>query len=164
MIEFLPIDATIRYFTRLDAKTAMQRHSFFVQVKNPLHSFHETLFIQEGKAFFPSSSIDIDPYSIIIRHERQTFRCLLLSDAVVFTVHTSLQNLVDVPEEGRANLVKEIKAWPEEIARYKGRDLWEKVLVGWCEGRDLVIRDDRSVYSDIGTVAGDDRNFAGREG
>lgn len=152
MVRSLPTDVTIRYFTRLDAKASMQRHSFFVQVKNPFHSLRETLFIQEGKDFFPGTSIDIDPSFIIIRHERQTFRRLLMSDAVVFTVHTSLQNLLDVPEEDRANLVKEIKSWPEEIARYKGRDLWGKVLVEWCEGRELVIRDDRSVYSDSGTV------------
>jgi hypothetical protein len=155
---------TIRYFTRLGAKTAIQRHSFFVQVKNPFHSLRENLFIQDGKDFFPGASIDIDPSSIIIRHERQTFRRLLLSDVVVFTVHTSLQNLVDVSKEDRTNLVKEIKSWPEEIARYKDRDLWEKVLVGWCEGRDLAIRDDRSVYSDSGTVVGDDKTFVDREG
>jgi len=137
----------------------MQRHSLFVQVKNPFHSLQETLFIQEGKDFFPGTSINIDPSSIIIRHERQKFRRLVLSDAVVFTVHTSLQNLIDVPEDERTNLVKEIKSWPREIARYKGRDLWEKTLVGWCEGRELVIRDDRSVYSQSGTAVEEGNTF-----
>lgn len=136
----------------------MQRHSFFIQIKSPFHSLHETLFIQEAKDFFPGTSINIDPASIIIRHERQTFRRLLFSDAIVFTVHTSIQNLVDVQEEQRANLVKEIRSWPDEIARYKGRDVWEKALVGWCEGRELVVRDDRSVFSDSGMTDEDSHN------
>ena len=91
-------------------------------------------------------NIDLD--TIIVRHERQTFRRLILSNAVVFTVHTSIRGLVDIPVHERANLVAEIKAWPKQIATYKGRDLWERAVVGWCEGRNLIVADDRSFFSD----------------
>ncbi|KAF2799708.1 hypothetical protein K505DRAFT_230533 [Melanomma pulvis-pyrius CBS 109.77] len=136
------------YFTRLSFKSAMQRTSFFIQITpHPAYPLASLLFIQEGKDFFPGRSLNIDPASILIRHERHTFRRLPKSDAVVFGVHTRLQRLVDVLEHERENLVKEIRMWPEDIARYKGRDLWEKVVVGWCLGVDLEGRDDRSVGS-----------------
>ncbi|KAF2715685.1 hypothetical protein K504DRAFT_497556 [Pleomassaria siparia CBS 279.74] len=126
------------YFTRLAPKSSMQRHYFFVQIEPPNCSLAELLFIQQGKDFFPGSRhVDMDHHSVIIRHERQTFRRLLRSDAIVFTVRTSLQRLTEVPEDQRAALVQEIRNWPEEIARYKGRHVWDEVVVGWCLGGRL---------------------------
>jgi hypothetical protein len=116
----------------------MQRHSFFIQVQPDARPLDELLFIQQGKDFFPGDIRHLKPGAIIIRRERQTFRRLESSGAIVFTVKTSVQRLTDVPPgEQRENLVKEIRSWPREIAVYKGRDLWQRVVVGFCLGREV---------------------------
>lgn len=118
----------------------MERHSFFVQIDpdNRLQqNLSKLLFIQRGQDFFPGNTSHLLPYHILIRRERQTFRLLPKSEAIVFTVKTSIQKLVDVPVGERPNLVKEIKAWPREIASYKGRDLWARAVYGFCEGRPV---------------------------
>jgi hypothetical protein len=130
----------------------MQRHSFFIQVQPDARPLEDLLFIQEGKDFFPGDINDLKPQAIIVRRERQTFRRLVLSGAIVFTVKTSVQRLVDLPEgEQRENLIKEIMSWPREIATYKGRDLWQRVVVQFCLGRDAV-RDGFDLGSEGGAL------------
>jgi hypothetical protein len=75
------------------------------------------------------------PEFVIVRRERQTFRRLPESGTVVFTVKTSVERLVDIEPEEREGLAKEIRAWPSQIASYKGRDLWGKAVYGFCEAR-----------------------------
>ncbi|KAF2271862.1 uncharacterized protein EI97DRAFT_427448 [Westerdykella ornata] len=137
------------YFTRLTRPTSndgqynsMQRHTFFIQISPHAASSHPLsptfphstlLFIQSGKDFFPGTMRNLSPSCILVRRERQTFRRLSLSNTVVFTVKTNVERLVDLDGEQRRNLAREIRAWPSEVARYKGRDLWGRVVLGFCE-------------------------------
>jgi hypothetical protein len=116
----------------------MERHSFFVQIKPDNRPLHQLLYIQEGKDFFPGSICNLYPENIIIRRERQTFRRLPESKTIVFTVKTSVERLIDIPELEKPNLVAEIRAWPDEIATYKGRDLWQRTLIGFCENKPVL--------------------------
>lgn len=54
----------------------------------------------------------MDPRYIIVRRERQTFRRLEQTGAIVFTVKTGIQSLVDLGEEERKGLAKEIRSCP----------------------------------------------------
>jgi hypothetical protein len=114
----------------------MQRSSFFIQSFPPDLRLSEILFVQFGKDFFPGDRWHLLPSSLLIRRERQTFRRLQRSSTIVFTVRTTLENLTDVAESERPNLVKEIRYWPRDIAEFKGRALWQRAVVGWCEGED----------------------------
>jgi hypothetical protein len=72
---------------------------------------------------------------IYIRHERQTLRRLPRTRAVMFLVRTYLTPLTDLLEE-RDNLYSlrsAVEAWPEEIARYKGRHVWADVFRRVCD-------------------------------
>jgi len=72
---------------------------FFVQVRPPGESLAETLFIQEPNDFFPGNVNNLWPRDIIIKRERQTFCRLPKTNAVVFTVKTSITPLVRFPKE-----------------------------------------------------------------
>ena len=139
------------YFTRLSPKSCMERHTFFIQT-NPDHStLKSLLFIQNPQDFFPGRLSALSPGHIIIRRERQTFKRLPKSDSVVFTVKTTMQRLVDLPEDSRTALVSEIRAWPEDIAAYKGLAIWKRAVFGFCERKRTDVKD-YDLGSDVGTL------------
>ena len=71
------------------------------------------------------------------RSERQTLRRLPRSGAVVFTIRTYFEPVTKIAEEDGvpARLANGIRAWGEDSARYKGRDRYEKVLLGYLDGK-----------------------------
>jgi Protein of unknown function (DUF3445) len=99
------------------------------------------LFIQEPKDFFPGNVNNLWSRDIIIRHERQTFHRLPKTNAVVFTVKTSITPLVQFPKEELEGLAAEIRSWPEGIATYKGRSLWGRPVLGYCDGTQWAVED-----------------------
>ena len=99
------------------------------------------MFIQEPKDFFPGNVNNLWPRDIIIRHERQTFHRLPETNAVVFTVKTSITPLVQFPKEEPEGLAAEIRSWPEGIATYKGRSLWGRPVLGYCDGTQWAVKD-----------------------
>lgn len=137
----------------------MERSSFFVQVRPPGETLAENLFIQEPKDFFPGNVNNLWPRDIIIRHERQTFHRLPKTNAVVFK--TSITPLVQFPKEELEGLAAEIQSWPEDIATYKGRGLWGRPVLGYCDGTQWAVEDVESMLemwecrsmTDLGGVA-----------
>ncbi|KAF2120187.1 hypothetical protein BDV96DRAFT_674465 [Lophiotrema nucula] len=139
------------YFTRLSETSCMERHSFFIQINPGDRTLQDLLFIQNPQDFFPGRISALSPSHIIVRRERQSFRRLPKSNTVVFTVKTTMQRLIDVPEANRPALVSEIKAWPEDIAAYKGLAIWQRAVFGFCEGKRTVV-EDQDLGSDVGTL------------
>lgn len=121
-------------------------------MRPPGMNLADTLFVQEPKDFFPGMIHNLLPHNIIIRHERQTFRRLPKSGAVIFIVKTSITPLVHFPKEELAGLAAEIRSWPEDIAEYKGRGLWQRPVLGYCEGRPTAL-EDIDLFSDDHYVA-----------
>ncbi|OCK92164.1 uncharacterized protein K441DRAFT_679084 [Cenococcum geophilum 1.58] len=106
------VSNALSYFSRLYQKSFMERSSFFVQVRPPGESLAETSFIQEPNDFFPGNVNNLWPRDIIIKRERQTFCRLPKTNAVVFTVKTSITPLVRFPkEELRALLPRSGHGW-----------------------------------------------------
>jgi hypothetical protein len=70
-----------------------------------------------------------DPWGheVVVRHERQTFRRLARSNTILFTMRTYMNNLVDMNEEDLAGFAAVVRAWPDDVASYKGRDFWGPV-------------------------------------
>lgn len=81
------------------------------------------------------------PRDIIIKSERQTFHRLPKTNAVVFTVKTSITPLVQFPKEELEGLAAEIRSWLEGIATYKGRSLWGGPVLGYCDGTQWAVED-----------------------
>jgi len=64
----------------------MERHAYFIQIipKQQEIISIASLFIQKGSDFLPSEKFGAE--NVVVRRERQTFRRLEKSGAVVFTV------------------------------------------------------------------------------
>lgn len=84
------------------------------------------------------------PATLRIRSERQTLRRLPRTGAIVFGFHTYLYKIEDlVRERGVAGrLASAVRSWPEDVATYKGRDMYREVLVGYldeCAEREGIV-------------------------
>lgn len=68
-----------------------------------------------------------------IRTERQTFRKLPRSGAVVFSILVQITSLKDLPVPRRRQLAATLKTVPTDIATYKGWQGSSEQLIRWCE-------------------------------
>ncbi|KAM3075085.1 hypothetical protein ACMFMF_005766 [Clarireedia jacksonii] len=106
----------------------------------PLHKMHElvpgwerTLRKRIGSTLFQphalAESLLERPRAedIYVRAERQTLKRLSRSKAIVFMVH-----LLD-EKENLESLRSAVRAWPDDLGRYKGRDVWGRVFEEWCD-------------------------------
>ena len=109
------------------------------------------MFIQELKDFFPGNMNNLWPQDIIIGRERQTFRRLPKTNAVVFTAKTSITPLIRFPKEELEGLAAEIRPWSEDIATCKGRCAWGRPVLGYCDGTQWAV-EDVDLMSEYGSV------------
>ncbi|KMU72154.1 hypothetical protein CISG_00463 [Coccidioides immitis RMSCC 3703] len=125
--------AANKFMTRLAPEMPMERASYFIQVSRPGQQLPEILFQPDGVVH-----TDLEPQAehLIIRKERQSFTRLPKSGALLFNVKTSLTYLPDLPLEELRNMVKEINSWPEDMAKYKGREHWGLVVHEHCKKRE----------------------------
>lgn len=100
----------------------MERSNYFVEVKRPNETLSDILY-RPGSLCEKGPS-NPSPEEIIIRRERQTFRRLPRTGAIVFGVKTYLTTLDQLPLQELENLVTEMQSWPEHVGQYKGRDVW----------------------------------------
>jgi Protein of unknown function (DUF3445) len=94
---------------------SMERSSFFVQTTPAL--FHP-------EPLPTSTTKTLEVADLIIRHEKQSFRRLSRTDAILFTVWTFMCHLGDLRAEHLEGFAATVRAWPDDIAFYKGRDFW----------------------------------------
>ncbi|QSS60192.1 hypothetical protein I7I51_04989 [Histoplasma capsulatum] len=122
-----------KFLSRLTVDSPMERSSYFIQVTKPDESLSSILFQPVGLGH---RDVEPRPEDILLRRERQTFRRLPKSRAIVFGVKTSLTRLQALPLEELRNLVTEIKSWPDAVGKYKGRDHWGSAVFGWLKLRE----------------------------
>lgn len=122
-----------------------KRHVTFVQTVRPQGSdFIEKYFVQESKDFFNGNMSLLQPATLYARVERQMFRRLPKTKAVVMTTRVQIEPLVCMEKERLQYLSREIRSWPAHIARLKGRGLWGRTVLGYIEQFPMV-HDDESV-------------------
>jgi hypothetical protein len=103
----------------------MERTNLFIQTTAEL--------FQDAPESASEQILHLD--QIIVRRERQTFTRLEKSGAVLFTVRTYMQPLVELGIEEVRALKSQILGWEEEIRVYKGWGIWGEVVVGYCDER-----------------------------
>lgn len=112
----------------------MERSNYFLETTEPEEGLGHTLFRPEGlNEQKPVPSID----DVLLRRERQTFRRLPRTGALLFSVKTTLQTLKDLPIDQLQALATEIRSWPEDMAKYKGRDVWGQRVLDYCVQRNV---------------------------
>lgn len=117
----------------------------FIQTVHPhapdlIRKYH----VQEAKDFFPGNLSFLNPDALHVRTERQSFRKLPQSGAIVMTTRVQVVPLVRMSAAKLQRLAREIRGWEDHVARMKGRDLWGRAVLGFCEGRPMS-RDDETV-------------------
>lgn len=103
----------------------MERYNLFIQTTSDL--------FQSGPSFQQAPVLELKDISV--RRERQTFTRLEKSGAVLFTVRTYMQPLLELGKEHVEGLVSQITGWGEDMARYKGAPVWGELVLGWCQER-----------------------------
>ncbi|CAG8958716.1 hypothetical protein HYFRA_00011559 [Hymenoscyphus fraxineus] len=117
-----------RYFDHLNTRTSMERTNLFIQTT-------PHLFVDAPEIPNPQTV----PEDLWIRRERQTFRRLERSGAVLFTVRTYMQRLVEVRGEEELALRQQIAGLDEVVREYKGGKVWGNAFEMWCRGRDEMV-------------------------
>lgn len=84
-----------------------------------------------------------------MRREHQTFRRLPKSDAIIYSTRTEVCRLTELDVHERRKLVEEIRGWDQEVAARKGFELWQRAVIGYCEGKKR-FRDDDAVVEQSG--------------
>ncbi|KAL5364956.1 hypothetical protein BJX96DRAFT_168709 [Aspergillus floccosus] len=119
-----------RFLARLTPSSPMERSNYFVEVKRPDEDLFEILY---RPTTLSEDNPNPSPEDIVIRRERQTFRRLPRTGAIVFGVKTFLTTLEELPMQELENLAKEIKSWPPYVGEYKGREVWGPKALEFCE-------------------------------
>jgi hypothetical protein len=112
----------------------LTRSSFYIQTQPDTRPLANLLFIESNKNFFPGTIQHLLPSHILVRRETQTFR-RLGSGAVVMSVRTELKRLMELSEAEKKELLDEIEKWSKDVARWKGKGLWEGEVVEFCGGK-----------------------------
>lgn len=124
-----------KFFCRLTPESPMERSNYFLETKKPDEDLGDTLFRPTAlNVDQPGLSID----DILLRQERQTFRRLPRTEALIFSVKTTLNTFDELPVEQLQALATEIRSWPEDMAKYKGRDIWGQRVLDYCIQRSIV--------------------------
>ncbi|KAE8554096.1 hypothetical protein EYB25_002634 [Talaromyces marneffei] len=124
-----------KFFCRLTPESPMERSNYFLETKEPDEDLGDTLFRPLGlNEDQPGLSIE----DILLRQERQTFRRLPRTGALIFSVKTTLNTFDELPVEQLQALATEIRSWPEDMAKYKGRDIWGQRVLDYCIQRSIV--------------------------
>lgn len=134
------------------ATTPLSRTTLYIQTCPDSRPLAHLLFIQEPKDFFPGNLSALLPQHIVVRREHQAFRRLPKCSAVVFSTRTEVKKLMDLDERERKELAVEIRSWDRDVATRKGVELWQKAVLGWCEGKDGV--KDRGTVGAVGEMTG----------
>lgn len=52
--------------------------------------------------------------------------------------------MTDLDVQERSVLVNEIRSWDREVATRKGVELWQRAVIGYCEGKKI-LKDNETV-------------------
>lgn len=111
----------------------MERSTYFIEVKRSNECLLDILY--RPTALCKKEFSNPAPQEIIIRRERQTFRRLPRTGAILFSVKTYLTALDELPVQELRNLAKEMKSWPDYVGGYKGMPVWGNAVLKFCEER-----------------------------
>ncbi|CCX04519.1 Similar to conserved hypothetical protein [Aspergillus fumigatus Af293]; acc. no. XP_752756 [Pyronema omphalodes CBS 100304] len=125
------------FFGRLKVEECMGRSNYFIQVDGEL-PWSPSIGSEDGQPgefgwFTAEGEKPIE--QIYFRSERQSLRRLPKTGGVVFTIRTYFVPVTEIVKEpyvpGR--LASAIRSWDDDVAKYKGRERYEKVLLAYLD-------------------------------
>lgn len=124
-----------RYFQKMTPEHPVIRHNYFIQTDSDLAWSHsigpEDTFGIGWQNAIPNPPIE----NMYFRSERQTLRRLPKSGAILFTIRPYFIPVISIAKEpgvpGR--LASAIRSWPDDVARYKGKQAYADVLLKYLD-------------------------------
>ncbi|KAF8826421.1 hypothetical protein HHX47_DHR5000057 [Lentinula edodes] len=88
-----------------------------------------------GHPITPDVRPTVAAENLRLRTERQTLRRLPLSGAIVFGIRTYLFPVEELAKEPGipARMASAMRSWPEDVRKYKGNGLYEKVMLEYLD-------------------------------
>ncbi len=108
----------------------MERSAVFVQIADRTQPLSESFCRLNS---LHGGSVCMMPWNILIRQERQVFRRLPRSGALLFSVKTYMHNLIDLSLDELRAFAAEVRKLPDDVAGYKGRHIWGECVLKFCD-------------------------------
>ncbi|CAK7219085.1 hypothetical protein SBRCBS47491_003724 [Sporothrix bragantina] len=123
------------FFTRLRCGQTYCRNNYFIQVDDDL-AWSGSIGAEDDEVVsWSTAEKDRAVEHHWFRSERQSLRRLPKSKAVVFTIRTYFHPVTELAQEDYVpgRLASAVRSWSDDVAKYKGRDKYGRVL---CEYLD----------------------------
>ena len=125
------------FFRRVQPDSPVLRHNYFVQVDDHLPWSRSIGDEDSDDVGWFAAEKDRALEHHWFRSERQSLRRLPRTGGVVFTIRTYFHKVTEVAEEpgvpGR--LASAVRNWGDDVARYKGREKYQDVLLEYLDGK-----------------------------
>jgi len=124
-----------RYFQKMTPQHSIVRYNYFIQTDGELawssSIGHEDTFGIGWENAKPNPPIE----NIHFRSERQTLRRLPRTGALLFTIRPYFIPVVEIAEEPGVpeRLASAIRSWPDDVARYKGKQAYGDVILKYLD-------------------------------
>ncbi|EPS40629.1 hypothetical protein H072_5491 [Dactylellina haptotyla CBS 200.50] len=123
------------FFKRVMPKDIVLRNNYFIQVDDNL-AWSDSIGPEDsGNVGWFTAERDKIIKHHWFRSERQSLRRLPRSGGVVFTIPTYFHPITEIYKEpyvpGR--LASAVRSWGEDVAKYKGRELYQSVLLDYLD-------------------------------
>jgi len=127
----------MNFFRRVQPNSPVLRNNYFIQVDDNL-AWSDSIGAEDDHGI---GWVTADKNKAIEHHwfrsERQSLRRLPRSGGVVFTIRTYFHPITEIAQQpyvpGR--LASAIRSWGEDVARYKGRERYQDVLLEYLDAR-----------------------------
>ncbi|KAH1854539.1 hypothetical protein KXX54_005325 [Aspergillus fumigatus] len=125
----------MNFFRRIRPEGPVLRNNYFIQVDDELAWSHSIGSEDAAVVSWNTAQKNKAIEHHYFRSERQSLRRLPRSGAVVFTIRTYFEPITEIVKEpyvpGR--LASAIRSWDADVARYKGREKYEEVLLEYLD-------------------------------
>jgi hypothetical protein len=114
----------------------MERHTLFVQTNTDL--FQDDALCPSAAPANSNGGEEkmLHPSDVHFRRERQTFRRLPQSQAVLFSVHTFIRPVTQLGDDELAAFIQTAEGWNDDLANYKGRAEWLPTVIEYQKRRE----------------------------
>ena len=137
-------------FRRMQPNAPVLRNNYFFQVDDDLAWSHSIgPEDSDGIGWFSAEKNKVIEHHWF-RSERQSLRRLPRSGGIVFTIRTYFHPIMEIAEEpgvpGR--LASAVRSWGDDVAKYKGREQYQDVLLEYLDAKHKEQLDKRLVAED----------------
>jgi len=127
----------MNFFRRVQPNGPVLRNNYFIQVDDNLAWSDSIGPEDDNNIGWNTAAKNKAIENHWFRSERQSLRRLPRSGGVVFTIRTYFHPIIEIAQQpyvpGR--LASAIRSWGDDVARYKGRERYQDVLLEYLDAR-----------------------------